>query len=85
MSFPLVGNLTAVDKKDSGQAGVTGHGRAGITGMQCGFPIRRLKEFKGKALNAGVPYVVVGERGYYPSGLKKRMITEIYKPLRRDL
>jgi len=56
-----------------------------MTGMHCGFPVRRLKEFKAKAFNAGVPYVVVGERGYYPSGLKKRVITEIYRPSRREL
>jgi hypothetical protein len=40
---------------------------------------RYLKGFKAKALNAGVPYVVVGERGYYHSGLKKRVVTEIFK------
>ncbi len=60
-------------------------GRGRNTGMQCGFPVRYMKEFKAKALNAGVPYVVVGERGYYPSGLKKRIITEIYRRSRRDL
>jgi hypothetical protein len=59
--------------------------RTGISGVQCGFPVRYLKEFKAKTLNAGVPYVVVGERGYYPSGLKKRIITEIYRLSRRDL
>ncbi|MBI5675183.1 MAG: hypothetical protein HZC48_05030 [Nitrospirae bacterium] len=48
----------------------------------CGFPVRHLKAFKAKALNAGLPYVVVGERGYYPSGLKKRVITEIFRECR---
>jgi len=47
--------------------------------VQCGFPVSRLKRFKEKARNAGLPYVVVGERGYYPAGLKKRVITEIFR------
>jgi hypothetical protein len=58
----------------------TGHRMAGI---QCGFPVRNLKTFKTKAFQAGMPYVVVGERGYYPSGLKKRVITEIFRYERR--
>ena len=45
----------------------------------CGFPVRYLKDFKEKALQAGLSYVVVGERGYYQSGLKKRVITEILR------
>jgi retron-type reverse transcriptase len=49
-----------------------------ISGVECGFHIRYLKEFKNKALHTGLPYVVVGEMGCYPSGLKKRIITEIY-------
>jgi retron-type reverse transcriptase len=60
-------------------------GRGRNVGTLCGFPVRYLKEFKTKALNLGAPYVVVGERGYYPSGLKKRVITEIFKYDRRDL
>jgi len=46
-------------------------------GPQCGFPMRMLKEFKQRALLACRPYVVVAESGYYPSGLKRRVITEI--------
>ena len=49
---------------------------------QCGFPVRYLKEFKKKTRATGLPYVVIGERGYYPSGLKKRVVTEIGKALR---
>ena len=48
-------------------------------GLQCGFPVRYLKDFKKRALLSGMPYIVVGERGYYPSGLKKRVVTEICK------
>jgi len=69
----FLGLSTADSPNTTGQAG-----RAGMTGMRCGFPVRYLKNFKPKALNAGLPYVVVGERGCYPSGLKKRIITEIY-------
>ncbi len=54
-------------------------GRGRNVGTLCGFPVRYLKEFKAKAHNAGLPYVVVGERGYYPAGLKKRVITEIVR------
>lgn len=42
-----------------------------MPGIQCGFPVRYLKVFKKRAFQAGMPYVVVGERGYYHSGLKK--------------
>jgi len=56
-----------------------------MPGIQCGFPVRYLKEFKEEAFQAGMPYVVVGERGYYPSGLKNRVITEIFRIDRRAL
>jgi len=56
-----------------------------MTGTQCGFPVRHLKKFKEKALQAGLPYVVVAERGFYPSGLKKRTVTEIFDLSRREL
>jgi len=46
-------------------------------GKQCGFPMRMLKRFKERALLACQPYVVVAESGYYSSGLKRRVITEI--------
>lgn len=46
-------------------------------GAQCGFPMSMLKEFKRRALLACQPYVVVAESGYYPAGLKRRVITEI--------
>ena len=46
-------------------------------GKQCGFPMRMLKRFKERALIACQPYIVVAESGYYPSGLKRRVITEI--------
>ncbi|MBI5749110.1 MAG: hypothetical protein HZA00_08285 [Nitrospinae bacterium] len=48
-------------------------------GKQCGFPVRMLKNFKKKALFAGQPYIVIAESGYYPPGLKRRVITEIKK------
>lgn len=48
-------------------------------GRQCGFPIRMLKDFKKKALLEGQAYIVVAERGYYPTGLKRRVVTEILK------
>jgi len=48
-------------------------------------PVRALKDFKENTLHAGMAYVVVGERGYYPSGLKKRVITEIFRFDRREL
>ena len=56
-----------------------------VGGMQCGFPMRNLKTFKARALQASMPYVVIGERGYYPSGLKKRVVTEIFRSERRTL
>jgi len=46
-------------------------------GTQCGFLLRMLETFKNRALRAGQPYAVVAESGYYPSGLKRRVITEI--------
>jgi DNA mismatch repair ATPase MutS len=46
-------------------------------GKQCGFPVRMLRGLKREALLAGLPYVVVGETGYYSSGLKKRVVTEM--------
>jgi len=46
-------------------------------GAQCGFPMRMLKEFKRQSLLACQPHVVVAESGYYPSGLKRRVITEM--------
>jgi DNA mismatch repair ATPase MutS len=52
---------------------------------QCGFPVRYLKEFKEKSLQAGIPYVVVAEQGFYPSGLKKRVVTEIFRVTPPDL
>ena len=45
--------------------------------VQCGFPLRCLKGFKKRAYRAGRSYVVIGERGYYASGLKKRVVTEL--------
>lgn len=56
-----------------------------MNALQCGFPVRYLKEFKEKAFQSGMPYIVVGERGYYPSGLKKRIVTEIFRLSRRLL
>jgi hypothetical protein len=56
-----------------------------MNGLYCGFPLRYLKDFKEKTLHAGIAYVVVGERGYYPSGLKKRVVTEIFRYDRRAL
>jgi len=50
-----------------------------MSALQCGLPVRYLKGFRKKAFQAGMPYIIVGERGYYPSGLKKRVITEIFK------
>ena len=46
--------------------------------VQTGFPIRYLKGFKKKATRSGIPYVVLGEDGCYPSGLKRRLVTEIF-------
>jgi len=46
-------------------------------GIKCGFPVRSLEKYKGKARAAGIPYVVVAESGYYKSGIKRRVITEI--------
>ena len=48
-----------------------------MTGLYCGFPLRLLQGFKKQAYQAGMSYVVVGERDYYPSGLKKRAVTEL--------
>ena len=45
-------------------------------GMQCAFPIRMLKGFKKRAMHALMPYIVVVERGYYSTAIKKRVITE---------
>jgi retron-type reverse transcriptase len=56
-----------------------------MNAAQCGFPMRYLKEFKEKALQVGLPYVVVAEQGFYPSGLKKRTVTEIFDLSRREL
>lgn len=56
-----------------------------MPGIQCGFPVRYLTVFKKRLFQAGMPYVVVGERGYYPLGLKKRVITEIFRFDRREL
>jgi retron-type reverse transcriptase len=67
------------------RACISPKGRGRDVGPLCGFPVRYLKEFKTKVLNAGLPYVVVGERGFYPTGLKKRVITEIFKYVRREL
>ncbi len=46
-------------------------------GIKCGFPVRSLEKYKAKAREAGIPYVVVAESGYYKTGLKRRVITEI--------
>jgi len=56
-----------------------------MNSTQCGFPVRYLRDFKKKALQAGLPYVVVAERGFYPAGLKKRVVTEIFDLSRREL
>lgn len=50
-----------------------------MNALQCGFPLRYLKEFKGRAFQEGLPYVVIAEQGYYSRGLKKRVITEILR------
>jgi len=42
-----------------------------------GTPMRMLKEFKRRSLLACQPYILVAESGYYPSGVKRRVITEI--------
>ncbi|MDK9719074.1 MAG: reverse transcriptase domain-containing protein [Trichlorobacter sp.] len=47
-------------------------------GSTCGFPLRLLQSFKKRIRAACVPYVVIGERGYYPTGLKKRVVTELF-------
>ena len=47
-------------------------------GITCGFPLRLLKSFKKRVREACIPYVVIGERGYYPTGLKKRVVTELF-------
>jgi len=39
--------------------------------------MRMLKEFKRRSLLACQPYILVAESGYYPSGVKRRVITEI--------
>jgi hypothetical protein len=74
--------LSTVPKAFGNKAGMTKR-RKGIEGAQCGFPVGYLKEFKKKAHHAGLPYVVVGERGFYPSGLKKRVITEIFRVIQK--
>jgi len=53
--------------------------RNGIRGMgkQSGFPIKMLKRFKSKMLRARQPYIVVAESGFYRTGLKRRIITEV--------
>jgi len=53
-------------------------GPTGTIQAHAGFPVRYLKGFKKKAHLAGLPYVVLGEDGYYPSGLKRRVVTEIF-------
>lgn len=42
-----------------------------------GFPVRMLKSMKRRMLLAGEPYIVVAQQGYYPHGLRKRVITEM--------
>jgi len=53
-----------------------GPGRRGM-GLRAGFHVRSLKAFKRKAMLAGISYAVVAETGFYPSGLKKRAVTEV--------
>ncbi|MDF1579124.1 MAG: RNA-directed DNA polymerase, partial [Desulfobulbales bacterium] len=48
----------------------------GRAGVRCGFPVGMLRTFKDKARRARISYVVVGERGRYGAGLKKRVVTE---------
>ncbi len=47
-------------------------------GITCGFPLRLLKSFKKRVRAASISYVVIGEQGYYPTGLKKRVVTELF-------
>lgn len=49
----------------------------GGMGFKAGFPVLSLDKYKGKAVVAGIPYVVVLENGYYKSGIKRRVVTEI--------
>lgn len=41
-----------------------------------------LARFKALCLRKGVKYIVIAEQGYYASGLRKRMIVEISRPMR---
>jgi hypothetical protein len=72
------GKFFGLKLSGSGQAATTNI-RPGMSQIQCGFPVRYLKDFKEKARHAGLTYVVVAERGYYPSGLKQRVATEIFR------
>ncbi len=45
-------------------------------GAQGGFPVGLLARYKSICLRQGVDYVVVAEHGWYPSGLKKRVVVE---------
>jgi RNA-directed DNA polymerase len=46
-----------------------------------GFPLRLLDRYRVAALQAGMPYVVVRETGYYKRQLKKRRAVEIGHPM----
>lgn len=50
-----------------------------MSGLQAGFPMSQLKGFKKMAQETGLQYVVMCEEGYYASGLKRRVITEIFR------
>ena len=59
--------------------GLTPQTDARTGNMKCGFPVRLLRSFKQRARDARMSYIVVGERGYYASGLKKRVVTELFR------
>jgi len=63
-------------KRHAGILGLkAGHQQRGF-GAQCGFPKMLLDGYKNICIRKGIDYVVVMENGYYPTGLKKRVVVE---------